>query len=77
MTFECFVISNDRMFALKAVCSWVFIGLPFVHQKAAGYKWDARGAGGSFLNSPTAPFKPIQLSLSSTLFCYTTTKITG
>ena len=33
---------------------WVFIGLPFAHQKAAGYEWDVQGAGGSFLNSQTA-----------------------
>ena len=77
MTSEYFVLRGNLMFTLTAVCAWVFIGLPFVHQKAAGYKWDARGAGGSFLNSPTVPFKPIQFNFSSTLFCYTTTKITG
>ena len=48
---------------------WVFIALPFAHRKAAGYKWDAWGAGGSFLNSQTAPVstRAIQHSCNSAL----------
>ena len=56
MTSECFVIRDNRVVALRAGCTRFSLGCFCApHQKADGYKLDVRGAGGSFLNSQTAP----------------------